>query len=192
MKFIDLLDLDFNNSKKAYLNCSFGESGAKGEQNIESIPSDVFLLDNGLLIGSTKTLDNKGIPPQLILGYYTPEVLYFHALTLSYYGYKFLAVRDKDTAFKGRFRDESLFSGQSFGLCDITLDNVHNLEEQQSVQSIKDLIKVYARNVFADRIFEQIEELYDPREILSLMTKAGILYKTNPANICLDEPAMCK
>lgn len=191
MKFIDLLNLDFNTAKTAFINC---ECKSFDAEDCGTFSSDMLLLDNGLLVGSTNTLDLNDTRSQLIVGYHTPEVLYFHALTPQNFGYKYLAVKGEDDNFNGRFRSESLFSGETAGTCEINLrDNPMGLcAKEKLVEQINQNLKDFRRDIFADMIFEQIEEFYDIREIQMLLNKAGNEYKNNPTNICLDEPTIYK
>ncbi len=188
MKFIELTTLNLEKSNSIQVDCERRDNNDVQD----NFSCNILTLDNGICVGVPKDFDISDERKQLLIGYHNRDVLYFYVLTMHGYYYKFLAINTEGDKFKGRFYSkQNIGQCSRYGICEIscqkltTIDNIY-------LDIVKETIYELKNDWFNDLVYENIEEMYNPQEIMHLLNRAKERFKNRPEQVELEEPTCCK
>ena len=187
MKFIELTSLNLEKSNSMQIDCELRDNN-----DVQEIFScNVLALDNGICVGVPKDFDASDKMKQLLIGYHNRDVLYFYILSMHGYHYKFLVI-NKGDRFEGRFYSKQNIGQVSRdGKCKISCQKINTIDNNY-LDMVKETICEVKNDWFNDIVYENIEEMYDPQEIMHLLNRAKERFKDKPEQVELEEPTCCK
>jgi len=188
MKFIELTSLNLEKSNSVQIDCELRDNNDVQE----NFSCNVLTLDNGICVGVPRDFDASDKMKQLLIGYHNRDVLYFYVLSMHGYHYKFLAINNEGHKLKGRFYSkENIGQISRNGKCRISCQKLNDIDNVYLV-IVKETIYELKNDWFNDLVYENIEEMYDPQEIMHLLNRAKERFKNQPEQVELEEPTCYK
>ena len=78
-----------------------------------------------------------------------------------------------------------------YGKCKISCQKINTIDNNY-LDMVKETICEVKNDWFNDIVYENIEEMYDPQEIMHLLNRAKERFKDKPEQVELEEPTCCK